>query len=56
MNNVLQRLGTAALATAAIFTMNTLNNLTEASASTKFDDSQINQKQNFPVAFSPFNK
>ncbi|XZO02546.1 MAG: hypothetical protein ACM65L_01755 [Microcoleus sp.] len=57
MNNVLHRLAMAALATAAIFTINTLNNLTEASAAAKFDGSEINnQRETFPVAFSQFNK
>ncbi|MEK0178836.1 MAG: hypothetical protein P2A85_02785 [Microcoleus anatoxicus] len=56
MNNVLHRLAMAALATAAIFTINTLNNLTEASAAAKFEGSEINQTETFPVAFSQFNK
>ena len=56
MNNVLHRLTMAALATTAIFTINTLNNLTEASAAAKLDRSQIHQRETFPVAFSPFNK
>ncbi len=37
MSKILHRLVMAALGTAAIFTINTLNNLTEASAAGKFD-------------------
>jgi len=40
----------AALGTAAIFTINTLNNLTEASAAGKFDQPEIHQNSVFPVA------
>jgi len=39
----------AALGTAAIFTINTLNNLTEASAAGKFDQPEIHQNNVFPV-------
>ncbi len=56
MNNILHRLAMAALATAAIFTINTLNNLTEASATAKFDGTEINQRETFPVAFSQLNQ
>ncbi len=56
MNNILHRLAMAALATAAIFTINTLNNLTESSATTKIDGAEINQRETFSVAFSHFNK
>jgi hypothetical protein len=56
MNNILHRLAMAALATAAIFTINTLNNLTEGSATTKFDGAEINQRETFPVASSQFNQ
>ena len=56
MNNILHRLAMAALATAAIFTINTLNNLTESSATAKFDGAEINQRETFSVAFSQFNK
>ncbi|MFM9266295.1 hypothetical protein [Tychonema sp. BBK16] len=56
MNNILHRLAMATLATAAIFTINTLNNLTESSATTKFDGAEINHRETFPVAFSHFNK
>ncbi len=56
MNNILYRLAMAALATAAIFTINTLNNLTEQSATAKFDGTAINQRETFPVAFSRFNQ
>jgi hypothetical protein len=40
----------AALGTAAIFTINTLNTLTEASAAGKFDETEIHQTGVFPVA------
>ncbi|MBD1829250.1 hypothetical protein NDI47_23750 [Microcoleus vaginatus GB1-A2] len=57
MNKILHRLGMAALGTAAIFTINTLNNLTEASAAANFDGTEINQEGVRPVAVpSPFNK
>lgn len=56
MNNILHRLAMAALATAAIFTINTLNNLTEASATTKFGGPEINQRETFPVGYSQFNQ
>lgn len=56
MNSILHRLAMAALATAAIFTINTLNNLTEASPSAKFDGAQINQRETFPVASSQFDQ
>ena len=50
MNKILHRLAMAALGTAAIFTINTLNNLTEASAAGKFDQPEIHQNSVFPVA------
>jgi hypothetical protein len=56
MNNILHRLAMATLATAAIFTINTLNNLTEASATTKFGGAQINQRETFSVRYSQFNQ
>ena len=56
MNIILHRLAMAALATAAIFTINTLNNLTEASATRKLDGTQINQTETFPVAYSQFDQ
>lgn len=56
MNNILHRLAMAALATAAIFTINTLNNLTEASATTKFGGAEINQRETFSVEYSQFNQ
>lgn len=57
MNKILHRLAMAALGTAAIFTINTLNNLTEASAAANFDGAEINQQGVGPVAVpSPFNK
>ena len=57
MSKILHRLAMAALGTAAIFTINTLNNLTEASATAKFDEVEINQDGVKPIALpSPFNK
>jgi hypothetical protein len=56
MNNILHRLAMATLATAAIFTINTLNNLTEESAAAKINGAEINLRETFPVAFSQFNK
>ncbi|MFB8792643.1 MAG: hypothetical protein U7126_00025 [Microcoleus sp.] len=50
MNKILHRLLMAALGTAAIFTINTLNTLTEASAAGKFDETEIHQTGVFPVA------
>ena len=49
MSKILHRLAMAALGTAAIFTINTLNNLTEASAAGKFDQSEIHQNTVFPI-------
>lgn len=49
MSKILHRLAMAALGTAAIFTINTLNNLTEASAAGKFDQPEIHQNNVFPV-------
>ena len=57
MSKILHRLAMAALGTAAIFTINTLNNLTEASATAKFDGAEIDQEGVGPLALpSPFNK
>ena len=57
MSQILHRLAMAALGTAAISTINTLNNLTEASATAKFDGAEINQEGVGSVALpSPFNK
>ncbi len=54
MNKILHRLAMAALGTAAIFTINTLNNLTEASA---FDGVEIYPEGVEPLALpSPFHK
>ncbi|MEO6862047.1 MAG: hypothetical protein ABI180_11045 [Microcoleus sp.] len=50
MNKILYRLAMAALGTAAIVTINTLNNLTEASAAGKFDQPEIHQNTIFPFA------
>ena len=50
MNKILHRLAMAALGTAAIVTINTLNNLTEASAAGKFDQPEIHQNTIFPLA------
>lgn len=50
MNKILHRLLMAGLGTAAIFTINTLNTLTEASAAGKFDETQIHPAGVFPVA------
>ncbi|MEG4116295.1 hypothetical protein QUA43_02200 [Microcoleus sp. N9_B4] len=49
MSKILHRLAMAALGTAAIFTINTLNNLTEASAAGKFDQPEIHQNTVFPL-------
>ena len=49
MSKILHRLAMAALGTAAIFTINTLNNLTEASAASKFDQAEIYQNTIFPL-------
>ena len=57
MSKILHRLAMAALGTAAIFTINTLNNLTEASATAKFDGAEINQEGVGSVGLpSPFHK
>jgi hypothetical protein len=57
MSKILHRLAMAALGTAAISTINTLNNLTEASATAKFDGVEINQEGVGSVVLpSPFNK
>ena len=57
MSKILHRLAMAALGTAAIFTINTLNNLTEASATAKFDEVEINQEGVGSFALpSPFHK
>ncbi|MEG5139306.1 MULTISPECIES: hypothetical protein [unclassified Microcoleus] len=57
MSKILHRLAMAALGTAAIFTINTLNNLTEASAAGKFDQPEVHQNTVFPVALlSQFHK
>ena len=57
MSKILHRLAMAALGTAAISTINTLNNLTEASATAKFDGSEINQEGVGSVALpTPFHK
>jgi hypothetical protein len=49
MSKILHRLAMAALGTAAIFTINTLNNLTEASAAGKLDQPQIHQNTVFSI-------
>lgn len=49
MSKILHRLAMAALGTAAIFTINTLNNLTEASAAGKFEQPEIHQNQVFSI-------
>ena len=49
MSKILHRLAMAALGTAAIFTINTLNNLTEATAAGKFDEPEIHQNAVFPL-------
>ncbi len=49
MSKILHRLAMAALGTAAIFTINTLNNLTEASAAGKFDQPEIHQNNVFAI-------
>jgi hypothetical protein len=57
MSKILHRLAMAALGTAAISTINTLNNLTEASATAKFDGTEINQEGVGSVALPrPFHK
>ena len=57
MSKILHRLAMAALGTAAIFTINTLNNLTEASATATFDGVEIYQEGVEPLALpSPFHK
>ena len=57
MSKILHRLAMAALGTAAISTINTLNNLTEASATAKIEGAEINQEGVGSVALpSPFNK
>ncbi|MBD0392468.1 MAG: hypothetical protein ICV52_00960 [Microcoleus sp. C1-bin4] len=57
MSKILHRLAMAALGTAAISTINTLNNLTEASATAKFDGVEISQEGVGQLALpSPFNK
>ena len=57
MSKILHRLAMAALGTAAISTINTLNNLTEASATAKFDGTAINQEGVGSVALPrPFHK
>jgi len=57
MSKILHRLAMAALGTAAISTINTLNNLTEASATAKFDGVEVNQEGVGSVALpSPFHK
>jgi hypothetical protein len=50
MNKVLHRLLMAGLGTAAIFTINTLNTLTQASATAKFDTTEIHPATVLPVA------
>ncbi len=49
MSKILHRLAMAALGTAAICTINTLNNLTEASAAGKFDQPDIHQNKVFSI-------
>ena len=49
MNKILHRLAMAGLGTAAICTINTLNNLTEASAAGKFDQPEIHQNKVFLI-------
>ncbi|MEG4234424.1 hypothetical protein QUA40_20320 [Microcoleus sp. Pol11C3] len=49
MSKILHRLAMAALGTAAIFTINTLNNLTEASAAGKFDQPETYQNTIIPL-------
>lgn len=49
MTKILHRLAMAALGTAAIFTINTLNNLTEVSAAGKFDQPEVHQNNVFPL-------
>ncbi|MEG4285493.1 hypothetical protein QUB68_20390 [Microcoleus sp. A006_D1] len=57
MSKILHRLAMAALGTAAIFTINTLNSLTEASAAGKFDQPEVHQNSVFPVTLpSQFHK
>lgn len=45
MDKILHRLLMAALGTAAIFTINTLNTLTDASPAAEFDGTKIRQNQ-----------
>lgn len=49
MSKILHRLAMAALGTAAIFTINTLNSLTEASAAGKFDQPEVHQNKLFSI-------
>lgn len=51
MSKILHRLAMAALGTAAIFTINALNNLTEAAAAGKsYNQPEIHQNAVFPLA------
>ncbi|MGL5058519.1 MAG: hypothetical protein ACRC62_00960 [Microcoleus sp.] len=50
MNKILHRLLMAALGTAAIFTINTLNAVTEASPAAELDRPEIRQDKIFPVS------
>ena len=57
MSKILHRLAMAALGTAALSTINTINNLTEASAAGKFDQPEIHQNQVFSIPIpSQFSK
>ena len=49
MSKILHRLAMAALGTAALSTINTINNLTEASAAGKFDQPEIHQNKVFSI-------
>ncbi|NJK74358.1 MAG: hypothetical protein HC942_10055 [Microcoleus sp. SU_5_6] len=49
MNKILHRLTMAALGTAAIFSINTLNSLNEASAAANLDGTEINQHRILPA-------
>jgi hypothetical protein len=49
MNKILHRLTMAALGTAAIFSINTLNSLNETSAAANFDGTEINQHRILPA-------
>ncbi|MCU0543987.1 MAG: hypothetical protein MUE44_17720 [Oscillatoriaceae cyanobacterium Prado104] len=49
MNKILHRLLMAALGTAAIFTINALNTLTEASPAAEFEGTGIHQDRVFPA-------